>query len=71
MIPPWRPARAFPVSPVSPAVFIDDIRQPGGVDVLRSTRVTDLLEVRYMNARDATTRYGTDMISGAILIRRR
>ncbi len=56
---------------VSPAVFIDDVRQPGGVDVLRSLRVTDLQEVRFMNARDATTRYGTDMISGAILVTRR
>ncbi len=56
---------------VSPAVFVDDVRQPGGVDVLRSLRVTDIHEVRFMNARDATTRYGTDMISGAILVTRR
>ena len=56
---------------ISPAVVVDNVPQPGGVDVLRSMRVVNVRELRFLNARDATTRYGTDMISGAILITRR
>ncbi len=56
---------------VAPAVFVDDVRQSAGVDVLRGMRVVNVRELRFLNARDATTRYGTDMISGAILITRR
>lgn len=54
-----------------PSVIIDGQVQPGRVDALRSIRVTDVEEVRYMNAGDATTRYGPGMISGAILVTRR
>ena len=36
--------------------------------LLRDFKGTDAEEVRYLNARDATTRYGTDMTAGAILI---
>ena len=54
-----------------PAVIIDGQVQPGRVDALRAIRVTDVQEVRYMNAGDATTRYGPGMISGAILVTRR
>lgn len=48
------------------AVIIDGTRQQGGVEILRSLRGTDVDEIRYLNARDATTRYGTDMTAGAI-----
>ena len=57
--------------PTPPAVIVDGIEQPGRVDALRAIRATDVEEVRYMNARDATTRYGPGMDSGAILITRR
>ncbi|HKJ02823.1 MAG TPA: hypothetical protein VJ997_10225 [Longimicrobiales bacterium] len=50
------------------AVIIDGIRQQGTVEILRSMRATDVESVSYMNARDATTRYGTDMTAGAILV---
>ena len=36
--------------------------------VLRELTIQDVLEIRYMNAMDATTRYGTDHDAGAILI---
>jgi hypothetical protein len=31
-------------------------------------RATDVEELRYLNARDATTMYGTDMAAGAIQV---
>lgn len=48
------------------AIFIDGVRQSGSVEILRGLRGSDVEEVRYMNARDATTRWGTDMMGGAI-----
>lgn len=38
----------------------------GGVEMLRQIRVFELKEIRYVNARDATTRYGTDHSGGAL-----
>lgn len=54
--------------PVSIAVIIDGTRQQGGVDILRSLRGGEVQELRYMSASDATTRFGTDMTGGAILV---
>lgn len=54
--------------PVTIAVILDGQRQQGGLDYLRSIRGSDVEEVRYMNARDATTRYGTNMTGGAIVV---
>lgn len=48
------------------AIILDGVRQQGSAEILRSMRSGDVEEVRYMNARDATTRYGTDMTAGAI-----
>jgi hypothetical protein len=48
------------------SVILDGVRQQGSVEVLRSMRAGDVEEVRFLNARDATTRYGTDMTAGAI-----
>ena len=48
------------------SVILDGVRQQGGPEVLRSMRAGDVEEVRFLNARDATTRYGTDMTAGAI-----
>jgi hypothetical protein len=55
-------------SGVQPAVMMDGNRQAGGMDVLRSLRVVDVQELRYMSASDATTRYGTGFDGGAILV---
>jgi hypothetical protein len=48
------------------AVILDGVRQLGSVEVLRSMKAADTQELRFVNARDATTRYGTDMTAGAI-----
>lgn len=48
------------------AVIVDSVRQQGSIELLRSMRGLDVRELRYLNARDATTRYGTDMTAGAI-----
>lgn len=52
--------------PAQIAIIVDSVRQPGSVEVLRSMRGLDVRELRFLNARDATTRYGTDMTAGAI-----
>lgn len=49
-------------------IFLDGIRQNGDPDILRNLRTSEIQEVRYMNARDATTRFGTDMTGGALLV---
>ena len=54
--------------PVTIAVIVDGTRQQGGVDLLRSMRGGEVQEVSFMSASDATTRYGTDMTGGAIMV---
>jgi hypothetical protein len=51
-------------------VIMDGVRV-GDVNFLQSARVDNVLEVRFINARDATTRWGTGFSSGAIEIRTR
>jgi hypothetical protein len=50
------------------SIFLDGVQQQGSVEILKDMRTTDIQEMRFMNARDATTRYGTDMAAGAIEI---
>jgi hypothetical protein len=45
--------------------FMNNVRF-GNVDALRSVAVEDIQEIRYINARDATTRWGTGFTNGAI-----
>lgn len=47
-------------------VVIVDGMQRGGPDVLREISATDVKEIRYVNARDATTKYGTGVNQGVI-----
>lgn len=49
------------------SVVVDGVRR-GGVGTLRSIRTVTVQEVRYVNARDATTMYGPDMAGGAIVV---
>lgn len=53
-----------------PVVFMDGA-QLGGLEVLRTIRVSTLAEIRYRNGRDATTRYGTGFGGGTIEMRSR
>lgn len=50
-----------------PVVYLDDIRL-GGPDALRTIRVSDVHEIRYLSASDATTRYGTGHAGGVIAV---
>lgn len=49
-------------------VIVDGQKQQGGLDSLRGMSANTVQEASFMNARDATTRYGTDMGDGAIII---
>jgi hypothetical protein len=40
--------------------------QMGGVEVLRGMQATDVSSVRFLDAQDATTRFGTGYTGGAI-----
>ncbi len=46
-------------------VYLDGVRR-GGVEVLRDIPVEQLKELRWIDAKDATTRYGTGHTSGVI-----
>jgi hypothetical protein len=49
-----------------PQVHIDGRPSMGGLDELRSIRSTEIESIRYRNARDATTMYGTNYSGGVI-----
>ena len=50
-----------------PVVFIDEQRM-GGLATMRGLPVENVREIRYVAARDATTRWGTGYTAGVILI---
>ncbi len=52
----------------TPVVVVDGAPRQGGTDELRSLRVSDVQELRYLSASDATTRFGTGYEAGAILV---
>ena len=54
-------------APATAVVYVDDIRF-GELDSLRTMNADQILRVQYVNAADATTRYGTDHLGGAIII---
>ena len=52
-----------------PGVFIDGARLIGGVHALQGMPVSGgIEEIRFLSALDATTRFGTGYVNGAILI---
>ena len=53
--------------PVEDLVFIDEQRM-GGLATMRGLPVENVREIRYVAARDATTRWGTGYTAGVILI---
>lgn len=57
---------ALPV-PATAVVYVDNMAL-GGIEALRNIDAQTLLRIEYMNAADATTRFGTDHTAGAILI---
>ncbi len=50
-----------------PVVYFNGSRY-GDTSSLQSLRVSDIAEMRYINARDATTRFGTGVTGGVIAI---
>jgi hypothetical protein len=53
--------------PAPIVVYIDGARA-SGLDDLRTLHVSMVVEMQKLSANDATTRYGTDHMSGAILV---
>ncbi len=50
-----------------PVVFVGGVRA-GGPEALYRVLLTQVYEIRFLNAADATTRFGTDHAGGAILV---
>lgn len=55
----------------APARVVLDGVPYGGLDDLRRLDVTEVEELEYISASDATTRFGTGYMGGAILVRTR
>lgn len=53
--------------PILPVVYVDNIRL-GEIETLRSVPAGDIADLRLLNERDATFRYGTGHIGGAITV---
>lgn len=56
--------------PVDIVVYVDQTRM-GGPNSLSQIPVTEIKEIRYLNATDATQRYGTGHGAGAIVVTRK
>jgi hypothetical protein len=50
-----------------PRAYVDEV-PVGSLDQLRSVPITQIKEIRFINARDATTRWGTGHMGGVILV---
>lgn len=48
-------------------VYVDNLLR-GDVQVLRGIAVTDIQSIEYLDSRQATLRYGTNNVGGAILV---
>jgi hypothetical protein len=71
--PTWLRARgstSFGGGPAPVIVYVDQVRA-GGVNELRNLRASEIEEIRYLDASDATLRFGTDHGGGAILVETR
>src|SRR5687768_3028631 len=54
------------IGPSTPVVYVNEMRF-GEIESLRTMNAEQVLRVQYVNAADATTRFGTDHFGGAIL----
>ena len=57
-------------TPVRAVIYLDGVMY-GKLESLRSLNVEEIREIEFISAGDATTRFGTDHLGGAILIRTR
>lgn len=53
--------------PAYPVVYLDGVRM-GELDQLHQIAALDIRQIRFVNSRDATTRYGTGHMGGAIVV---
>jgi hypothetical protein len=69
--PQWLWTRATPTPynphPTPPQAYLDGVRLEG-VSELRSVRAAAVESIRYLSPTDATNRFGTDHMGGAILV---
>lgn len=63
--PGWLRARGMARS--TPNVYVNGMRQ-GNIDELSSLRASDVLEMEYLTAAEATNRFGTNNTGGAIVV---
>ena len=56
---------------VQAIVYIDEMKQSGDdlEDILRSVRIAEVAEIRYMNGTEASARYGAGHEAGAIMVK--
>lgn len=52
----------------TPVLILDGTRMGDAQNELRSISVSDIAEMQYLNASDATMRFGTNFTGGAILV---
>lgn len=57
-------------TPVRAVVYLDGVMY-GKLESLRNLNIEEIREIEFLSAGDATTRFGTDHLGGAILIRTR
>ena len=51
-----------------PVVYVDNVRRPGGVDVLFNVPIGQIRLLEFIGAADATTRWGTGHTGGVIQV---
>ncbi len=54
--------------PYLPAVYLDNTKY-GEIEALRNIPAANIAEMQYLSSNDATTRYGTGHVGGAILVK--
>ena len=65
--PRWLHARGMLPSDEGPLVYLEGVRY-GGCEMLKSIEASTIAELRFLDARDATTRFGSGHTSGIILV---
>jgi hypothetical protein len=55
-------------TPPTPVVYLDEVRY-GSIADLRNIPASNVLEIHYLSAIDATSRFGTGHTGGAILVK--
>jgi hypothetical protein len=50
------------------SLIVEGVPWASNLERLREIRVSDVREIRYLSASDATTQYGPDMAGGAVLV---